>query len=169
MPRSLEVTLLLLLSHSLKLAPKLAGNGLLLQSCLMPFSSEHYLHRYLCWLHRFYYINSCDVGNIYVDYIDIYVQMKRAWNKYRFFAFCRLLVAEGKKITDRGMIRNPKIFCGWTFQTFNKADVLAWFCTMSFDEKKTGRAWTCGICLRSKNSNVSTFENKTIARLGLSL
>ena len=27
---------------------------------------------------RFYYINSSDVANIYVDYKDIYVQMKRA-------------------------------------------------------------------------------------------
>ncbi len=27
---------------------------------------------------RFYYINSSDVANIYVDYIDIYAQMKRA-------------------------------------------------------------------------------------------
>ena len=34
LPRSLQVNLLfLLLSHSLKLAPKLAGNGLLLQPC----------------------------------------------------------------------------------------------------------------------------------------
>ncbi len=46
----------------------------------MPFSSEHYLHsRYLWWQHIFYYINSSDVANIYVDYIDIYVQMKRAF------------------------------------------------------------------------------------------
>ena len=38
-----------------------------------------WLHRYQCWQHRFYYINSSDVANIYVvDYIDIYVQMKRA-------------------------------------------------------------------------------------------
>ncbi len=44
----------------------------------MPFSPDHYLHRYLCWQHRFYYIDSSYVANIHVDYIDIYVQMKRA-------------------------------------------------------------------------------------------
>ena len=46
-------------------------------SWLIPFLSEHYLHWYLCWLNRFYYIISSDVANIYVD-IDIHVQMKMA-------------------------------------------------------------------------------------------
>ena len=41
--------------------------------CMCPF---HLNITYLWWQHRFYYINSIDIANIYVDYIDIYVGWK---------------------------------------------------------------------------------------------
>ena len=46
--------------------------------------------------HRFYYLNSRDVANIYIDYIDIYVQMKRA------------LIGKRKQVTFF-FLRNPHI------------------------------------------------------------